>query len=267
MCMKHSHENITLISNVHKMATNYKKVCSVCYEKGCQENVIPTSFESDYNITENTNLTQNTLFPSPIGVDQIVDNVSVTSSVTQSLDNTTNNSVELEKEIKLRTSQINELNETHSIVDTQNKLLIKQLEGKVVSQAKELQSIALMVEKKIKSMQTELTSRNSQINELQLQNSNYEADIANKQQEITEVSRQLTAVLKESADYSRELSMARETTILLENNLYLKTEEWREAVYAVQRMRIELETIKSELQSLLSFGSSKVSECTTSVLK
>lgn len=255
ICKKHTMENVTLLSSVHQIPTNYKKVCTDCHEKGVADlneyvknksaSMCSAPIEKSTASVGSSESYLRTAKPTDT-VDHL-DTQSIVSIVSQGVESS--HLEYLQKEIDLKNSQIAEISTSLTkVIDAKNHR-ISELEAKVASQAKELHSIAMLVEKKLKNLQNEIKEKDDRIAELQMKNNNTEGDLANKDLEMAELQRQIVRQKTELMNANTEVTVMKEQSASLMNKLVAKSTECQVLALEEARLKAELSVLSSACPS------------------
>lgn len=248
ICNKHTLDNVTLLSSIHQVPTNYKKVCTDCHEKGvadANEYVKNKSASLSLPVEKSTASVGSSesylRTVKPTDVSDHLDTQSIVSIVSQGVE--ASHLEYLQKEIDLKNSQIAEISTSLTkVIDAKNHR-ISELEAKVASQAKELHNIALLVEKRLSLLQNEIKGKDDIIAELQMKNNNTEGDLANKDLEITELQRHLVRQKTELMNSNTEVAVLREQSTSLMNKLVAKSTECQVLSMEEARLKAELHSV------------------------
>lgn len=173
MCQAHTLENITLLCSVQKVATNYKKICIGCHSLAIASE---TQSKSNYtiNVESSSSISQKTA--SDLSSPASIDRFDVSSMASSSM------SIQSAPEAEYET-----IEDYQKAILTKNQR-IRELEKKVKSQGKELQSIAALVEKRVTAMQADINAKNNQIRSLEMEKKNYAAELERLQKERSDES-------------------------------------------------------------------------------
>jgi len=167
-----------------------------------------------------------------------IDTDSIVNIVSQGVNSSHNEY--LQKELDLKSSQIQEISTSLTkVIDAKN-TRISELEAKVASQAKELNSIAQLVEKRLTSLQNQIKEKNAIIDELQLKNNNTEGDVTNKDLEISELQRQIGLLKTELLNANTEITVLKDQSTTLINKLVAKSAECQVLLLEEGKLRGEL---------------------------
>lgn len=251
ICRNHTKDNVTLMSSIHQVPTNYKKVCTDCHDRGVAEvnEFVKNKSASMSSVpveksTASVGSSESYLHSvKPTDTVDHLDTKSIVSIVSQGVESS--HLEYLQKEIETKNSQIVEISTSLTkVIDAKN-YRIAELEAKVASQAKELHSIALLVEKKLNNLQNEIKEKEDLIAELHMKNNNKEGDLINKDLEIAEMQRHIVRQKTEIMNSNTEVTVLREQAASLMNKLVAKSTECQVLAMEEARLKTELLSVST----------------------